>query len=213
MVNLKYAIALLMTINLLFIFVSIMNYFDMQRVITFSNDLSTFTIGAQDMEGSLALLQAQHGTVDCGIMDAAYQSEVTNTNDLMEKMLGYEDANLFGEFYALKDQFLLSNIQLFQVSELEKQYCPSNHADIMYVYSSNPDCPQCQVQGQILDSLRVDCNNTRIFVMDYDANLTSIEIMEREYNVTSAPTLIINGKAYPGIMNESSIKQLVSCGG
>lgn len=211
MVNLKYAIAIVMALSLFFITISIINFMDNQRLIRFTNDLVSFTSETQDLEYSLSLLKPGSDQEFCSIIDSAYTTKITKNNELMTTMLSYERASLFAEFHALKKQFLLSNVQLWRLSQLQREYCYSNHSDILYIYSSNPSCSECIVQGRILDSARAACPNARVFVMDADESLTSLDLIKKKYNVTGAPTLIIDGKAYPRVLRESEIKSLIGC--
>ncbi len=212
MVNLKYAMAVVLMVNLFFITLSVIDYLDMQRLLRFTNDLASFSTDASDLEISVALIRLETpGSEYCGILDSAYQQKINRTNVLMERMLGYERANMFTEFFALKRQFLLSNIQLWQVSQLEHQYCASNHSDVLYIYSSNPSCQECLVQGSILDSVRTTCSNVRTFVMDVDEDMATLDIIKMKYNITSAPSLVIGGRIYNGVLREGEIKGLVSC--
>ncbi len=209
--NLKYAIAIVMSLSLFFITISIINFMDNQRLLRFSNDLASFSSEAQDLEYALLLLKPGQGQEFCSIIDNAYQTKITRNNELMTTMLSYERASLFAEFHALKKQFLLSNLQLWQVSQLQRQYCYSNHTDILYIYSSNPSCSDCIVQGRILDTARSECKNARVFVMDMDESMTSLDIIKKKYGVSSAPSLVIGGKVYPGVMRESDVKGFISC--
>ncbi len=212
MVNLKYAMAAVLTVNLFFITLSVVDYMDLQRLMRFGNDLASFSTGAQDLESSMALLRLEKNNPEyCGIIDSAYQQKIAQTNTLMEKMLGYERANLFAEFYALKSQFLLSNVQLWQVSQMEREFCAATHSDILYIYSSNPNCQECQVQGRIIDGVRSDCKNVRVFVMDIQEGLTSLDIIKKKYNISSAPSLVIDGKTYAGVMDSARVKKEITC--
>ena len=212
MVNLKYAMAAVLTVSLFFIVLSVIDYLDMQRMLRFTNDLASFSTGAQDLESAMTMIQLEKSNPEyCTIVDSAYYQKIGQTNALMEKMLGYERANLFTEFYALKSQFLLSNIQLWQVSQMEREYCYANHSDLLYIYSSKSTCSDCQVQGRIIDSVRADCKNVRVFVMDVEESLTSLDIIKKKYNITSAPELVINGKTHAGVMTEAEIRKAVDC--
>jgi hypothetical protein len=211
MVNLKYAMAAVLTINLFFIILSVVDYMDLQRLLRFSNDLASFSTSAQDLQTSISMISLEKNPEHCSIIDAAYRNEIAQTDALMDKMLGYERANMFAEFFALKRQFLLSNVQLWQVSQAEREYCAVSHSDILYVYSSNPGCQDCQVQGGIIDSVRTSCPNVRVFVMDIEEKLTTLEIIRNRYNISSAPSLVINGNTYDGIMDENAMRREVGC--
>lgn len=212
MVNLKYAMAAIIMVNLFFITLSVIDYMDMQRLLRFTNDMASFSAEATDLESAASLLRAEQGNPEyCEIIDTAYQQKITKTNELMERMLAYERANMFTEFFALKRQFLLSNIQLWQVSQMERQYCNATHSDVLYIYSSDPSCNECQVQGKVLDSVRSSCPNVRAFVMDIKESMATLDMIKMKYNVTSAPTLVIDGKTYGKVLTEGEIKGLVSC--
>src|SRR3989338_1473795 len=130
MVNLKYAISALMALTIFFIMLSIINFLDTQRLMRFTNDVMAFSTETEDLAASMRLLQSEGGNESCAIIDAAYAQKTSTVNGFMEKMLSYERANLFAEFFSLKRQFLISNIGLWQVSKLQKEYCPSSHVDV-----------------------------------------------------------------------------------
>jgi len=212
MVNLKYAMAVMLMVCLFFITLSVIDYMDMQRLLRFTNDLASFSAETADLEGAMALLRAEQPSPEyCAIVDAAYRQKITKTNELMERMLAYERANMFAEFFALKRQFLLANIQLWQVSQMEKQYCASNHTDVLYIYSSDPSCGECQVQGRMLDSVRAKCPDVRMFVMDIKESMATLDMIKMKYNITSAPTLVVGGKTYSKVLTAGEIEGLVSC--
>lgn len=210
--NLKYAMAAILMVNLFFITLSVIDYMDMQRLLRFTNDLSSFSTETADLESAMALLRTQQPSGEyCAIIDSAYRQKITRTNELMERMLSYERANMFAEFFALKRQFLLANVQLWQVSQMEKQYCNATHSDVLYIYSSDPSCSECQVQGKILDGVRAACPNVRTFVMDIKESMATLGMIKLKYNVTSAPTLIVGGKTYGKVLPAEEIMRLVSC--
>jgi len=212
MVNLKYAMAAVLMVSLFFITLSVIDYMDLQRLLRFSNDMASFSTEASDLESAMALIRLEQTSPGyCAIMDSAYGQKINQTNALMERMLAYERANMFSEFFALKRQFLLANIQLWQVSQMEKQYCAANHTDVLYIYSSNPSCQECQVQGKMLDSVRAACPNVRTFVMDADEGMATLDIIKIKYNITSAPSLVIDGRTYGKVLREDEIRKLVSC--
>jgi hypothetical protein len=211
MVNLKYALALLMALNIFLLTISVINFMDLQRLLRFTNDLTSFSSEGQDLEYALAMLKGSQGQEFCAIVDAAYQKKILKNNELMEKMLGYERASMFTEFQALKKQFLIANVQLWQISQMEKEYCPAGHTDVLYIYSSDPGCLECIAQGRILDAVRGRCPSARTFVMDIKEDLSSLEIVKKKYNVTSAPSLVIGGKTYPGVLKEGEIANLLGC--
>jgi len=210
MVKLNYALAILVALNIALIAFSAMNYFDLQRLLRFGNDVSAFGSQVQDVQVSMSMLQESNQSGYCQILDQTYQEKINQTNLLTERMLTYERANLFQEFFALKANFLLSNIQLWQLSRMEKQYCPSPHQDLLYAYSSRQDCYSCQVMGQVIDDVRYTCN-VRVFVMDVEQSLASTDIVKRKYNITSAPVVVVNDKAYAGPMTEAQLRAILNC--
>jgi len=210
MVNAKYAIAALLAVNLFVIAFSAMNYIDTQRLLKFSNDVNSFMIDSQDMETSYQILRDTNDTVYCGLVDRTYNEKTQSINTLQDRMLSYERANLFSEFFVLKKQFLLANINLYRLSTLQKDYCNSRHSDLLYVYSSRQDCYNCKVQGQIIDNVRKSCN-VRVFVLDNEENLASLNIIKKQYGIESAPAVMVDGKLYSGVQTETRLKELLNC--
>lgn len=210
MVNAKYAIAALLAVNLLIIAFASMAYIDTQRLLKFSNDVNSFMIDSQDMETSFQILRDTNDTAYCGLVDRTYNEKTQSINTLQDRMLSYERANLFSEFFVLKKQFLLANVNLWRLSTLQKNYCNSRHSDLLYVYSSRKDCYDCRVQGQIIDSVRKTCN-VRVFVLDTEENLASLSIIKKQYNIENAPAVIVDGKLYNGVQSEAALKELLKC--
>jgi len=209
----KYVLAAIIALNVAIIVFSTVSYFDSQRLIHFNNEIMLFMIDAQDMQNSFLELGDEPDAKFCSLIDAAYTQKIGRNDELAGKMVEYEQANLVQEFNVLKRQFLLSNLQLYRLSQLQKRHCSSSHTDVLFVYSSRLDCYECQVAGNILTDARKGCN-ARVFVTDIEEkeNLVSIADILDSNNITSAPSFIIGDKVIEGVINKGKMREMLNCG-
>ncbi len=112
----------------------------------------------------------------------------------------------------LKKQYFMLEAESYLLSEKVKTLCGSDSVLLINFYS-NKDCPNCKAQGtEVLKARDALEPSTDIKLFSFDGDLGSpvAEAFMSQYNVTAYPTIVINGKAYPGYATSSQLETLIA---
>ena len=92
-----------------------------------------------------------------------------------------------------------------------KHMCNVNYSIILFFYSNEDKyIDKCKKQGYILDYIRKQDNNVRLYAIDVDLELESVNILKERYNITSVPNLVINGKRYDEFVNKTRLLDIIN---
>lgn len=120
---------------------------------------------------------------------------------LGEKLTYAENQNFNkADISSLKQSYFLLEIKDYLLMKKVTEKCGHPQTFILYFYTSDGDCPDCDTMGAVLTELRTRYPNLRVYSFDYDFNLEAVRTMEQIYNVKrNLPALIINGDPYYGL--------------
>jgi Mg/Co/Ni transporter MgtE len=77
---------------------------------------------------------------------------------------------------------------------------------VLFFHTTKTKCPECVVQGQVLDKVREKCRNFRIITVPNDLDIEAVNLIMEQYGVVTAPSLLINNeKLVWGIVSEDDI--------
>jgi len=112
-----------------------------------------------------------------------------------------------GDFDVLKHEYLLSQIRYWLLSKKAREICGGDYVTVLYFYSTEKECPDCEQQAFILTYFKKIFKD-KLLNFALDAHYTSeplIEILKKTYNVQSYPTLVIENKAFNGFTDQKTI--------
>ncbi len=120
---------------------------------------------------------------------------------LGEKLSYAENQNFSKEdLQSLKQSYFLLEIKDYLLMKKVTEKCGQKQTFILYFYSNDGDCPDCDTAGAVLTELRTRYPNLRVYSFDYHFDLEAVRTMENIYNVKNTlPALIINGDPYYGL--------------
>ncbi len=105
----------------------------------------------------------------------------------------------------LKQRYTLLQIKDYLlVQELSKK-CDYTIATVIYFHTS--DCFDCRKQSIVLDRIRQEYNNVRVYWMDASINEPAMETLERLYAIEIYPTLILGSDIYSGFISYEDFSQ------
>lgn len=119
----------------------------------------------------------------------------------------YERANVLGEEYEqLKRNYFASLADLYLTSFENKKNCPNlRQIPVAYFYSQN-DCPQCQIQGEVLTKAAQKCDSVQVFAFPSDSQYSFLKLFVQRYNIGSTPAIVINDSLIlDGIISEERL--------
>jgi hypothetical protein len=112
-----------------------------------------------------------------------------------DNQTGFSDEDLD----SLKRSYFLLEIKDYLLMKRLTDKCNIKPTFILYFYSTNERCEDCEKMGYVLTALRDKYPDLRVYSFDYDFDLGAIETMVSINKVKNQlPALIINGKPYYG---------------
>ncbi|MHB8652010.1 MAG: hypothetical protein ACYC8S_02640 [Minisyncoccota bacterium] len=150
--------------------------------------------------------------------DASFSPELGTLIDklsFMENNLGAENSQVL---QLKKYYFLLESKDYLLVKKLSAK-CGWHPITILYFYSNNGDCADCEKEGYVLTDLRQTYPEIRVYSFDYNLDFSIISTMRTIFKIHGGelPALVLNGKAVYGFTDEQTVintvpelKQLVA---
>lgn len=124
----------------------------------------------------------------------------------MEEKVGSDNP----DFINLKTYYSLLEIKDYLLTKKISEKCKDNTAFILYFYSNQGNCNECQNEGYVLTKLHEMYPEIRIYSFDYDFNIPTIQTLKNIYNIENKlPAMYINGKIVYGFQDIDDIKKLV----
>jgi len=190
-------------------------YFDEQRMAKLEGDLGDVSKDIQETKQLMLYMQVFGGENDtslCPIIGKRMQRQMAKTYELATLMQQYQDANILSNYERVKENYLMANSELFLYSVQEKAICEREDIPtILFFYDDREKCEDCIVQGQILDDVRRECANARVFAFPAQSDLDVVQVLAARYNVTGAPSMVVNEEKMEGVVAGEEIIGKISC--
>ena len=202
----SYVVAFLITALIFATALYASNYFNGQRIAdiqTTENDVSAQILST---ETQFDLLQ-EHSCSDVSETDLA-PSEMTALGselDYLEAQGGNQS-----EITRLKSTYSILEIKDYLAVQQLARKCGLKPVFILYFYSNNGDCQQCETQGEVLTALSENYPALRVYSFDYNLQVGALQTLISIDNVSdSLPALVINGKTYYGFQSMQNIQKIL----
>lgn len=110
----------------------------------------------------------------------------------------------------LKRSYFLLEIKDYLLMKRLTEKCGTETAFILYFYSNERDCPDCERMGFVLTALRDKYPDLRVYSFDYHFDLEAVNTLTSIYKVESnLPALIINNEPYYGFRTVEELEEEV----
>jgi len=131
----------------------------------------------------------------------------------VSKRVSYTEEKLSAEnpeVLRLKRQYTLLQIKDLLLMKKVSQKCGLEPVFILYFYSNESDCSDCERQGYVLTALGENYPKLRIYSFDYHLDLPALKTLLTINNLKGdLPALIVNEKAYYGYQSIDDLKKLI----
>ncbi len=112
---------------------------------------------------------------------------------ITEERLGSDNEEVIN----LKKQYSLLQIKDYLLMQEISEKCALKPVFILYFYSNEGDCPECDTVGHILTYLRETYGALRVYSFDYNLDLGALETLVSINRIESKlPAFVINGTAH-----------------
>ncbi|MCX6769867.1 MAG: hypothetical protein NT051_04280 [Candidatus Micrarchaeota archaeon] len=148
----------------------------------------------------------------CSYASSTAKARATRAYELSEKIRYFEQSNVVNADYErIKEQYYLANAALYVNVQTAAKYCGTGpYTTILFFYKTRQDCPECQAQGAVLDSVVKGNSNVRVFAFPIDTDYEFVNMLARGHNATSAPSIVVNeGNVLSGLHSEDEIRAIL----
>jgi hypothetical protein len=202
----KYFIVLLITVALFGVawFASV--YFNNQKIADIQRAQDQATVDVMSSETQFDLLEEQ----SCQDIGNNYLSQ--EISDLADK-ISYAEQNIDDQtqISLLKQQYTVLEVKDFLLDKQISTRCKTPIASILYFYKTDNSCTDCTRQGYVLDALRQNYPQIRVYSFDAGLDSSTIRALLSIYKIPTdnLPALVINGKTKSGFMSMDTITKVL----
>ncbi len=141
----------------------------------------------------------------------ALSEELNSLAAKLELMEANDSGRKSAELIYLKKYYSLLEIKDFLLLSELKTKCAQKPLSILYFYGNGSDCPACAQTAIVLNALRQQYEDLRVYSFDTTLNLSALNTLKTTYKIDAQnlPALVINDKTYIGFKSIDEIKELI----
>ncbi|MDD5339970.1 MAG: hypothetical protein PHV13_01835 [Candidatus ainarchaeum sp.] len=149
----------------------------------------------------------------CSVLKSQLDDSAQRTYDLYGILEQGKETGIFIGYQDLRNKYFLANMQFYLMLRQYMQTCGNTNLEpILFFYTAYNDCPSCVAQGRVLDSVRAECSNARVYAFPADVqDVTMIKYFTKYYQVGRTPALVINDQRYDDLLTKDRIEALINC--
>src|SRR3989338_2807980 len=123
-----------------------------------------------------------------------------------ENQTGFDDSDID----YLKHSYFLLEVKDYLLMKRLTEKCGIKPTFILYFYSTEDTCEDCERIGYVLTALRNKYPDLRVYSFDYHFDVGAIDTLVSIYKVKSdLPALIINGLSYHGFHSVEELEEKI----
>lgn len=192
------------------------NQIDSSQVSALAKQVEQDSINAESARLSLQFIESLDGTAEkdaaCLALIERTNQQVSQTYALLTALENAKRTISVADVSALRQKYFLSNAGLYLNFKKINSLCGQKSDLALYFYVSETPCPECEVQGRVLDKVRADCPAVKTFAFPTDNQIGLVELFKKTFEVTNAPFIVINeGKIFNGLVSEQELKKALNC--
>lgn len=165
-------------------------------------------------------LQLQYAYIDqlsqeknCDAVSKTFESSVKSLIETSERLENYQrNANINKEeFTILKREYILAQLNYWLLAQRTKKICNRDLVTILYFYSVDKECPDCEEQAFILTYLKNEFKD-KLLIFALDSTYTDepmINMLKDQYGISRYPTLIIENHVFEDFVSKDKIIEVI----
>jgi len=157
-----------------------------------------------------AYIEQLSQTEECDTIPMVYDASLEHLENARIRLENYDkDATINQEeFELLKREYVQAQLRYWLLAQRINQMCKSDFVTVLYFFSTDKECPDCEEQSFLLTYLK-DIYKTKLLVFAIDSNYeaeTMVKLLKNSYNVTTYPTLVTNDKVFKGFTKKDVLQ-------
>lgn len=202
----KYVFTFIITATIFATAIVLSNYFSQKKLAEIRAIQDTIAIDILSSETQFSLLE------ELSCKDVSLNVLSKELGNLEEK-LSYTEKDRGGddpEVQILKRYYSLLQIKDYLLMTKISQKCNEAPISIVYFYSNEGDCPDCEREGYVLTKMRQDYPELRVYAFDYNLDISALQTLISINNVENKlPALLIGENVHYGFQNIEDIELLI----
>lgn len=202
----KYIFSFIITAVIFATAIVLSTYFSNKKLAEIRNIQDTISIDILSSETQFALLE-EYSCRDVGTGTLSDElGELENKLSYTEKARGSDDS----EVQTLKKYYSLLQIKDYLLMNKISEKCKKTPLSIIYFYSTDGSCDDCEKQGYVLTKLRETYPELRIYSFDYNIDVSAVRTMISINKVKNElPAIFIKDKAYYGFQSVEDLEKAI----
>ncbi|MFA5889187.1 MAG: hypothetical protein WCW47_03085 [Candidatus Paceibacterota bacterium] len=202
----KYLFSFIITAIIFATAIYLSNYFSQKKLDEIRNIQDKISIDILSSETQFSLLE-QSLCKDLGTGTLSSElGELENKLTYTENTRGTNDP----EVSTLKRYYSLLEIKDYLLMNKISEKCKKTPLSIIYFYSTNNDCLDCEKEGYVLTKLRETYPELRIYSFDYNLDLSAVKTLISINKIKNElPALIIKEKTYYGFQSIEDLEKII----
>jgi hypothetical protein len=204
----KYIYAFVITAVIFGTAIFLSNYFEQKKIDDIRAIQDKISIEIMSSETQFSLLEESSCT------DLSGQSALSDELNTLEGELvstendrGANDQQV----QTLKQYYSLLEIKDYILMQKISDKCGKPPMTIIYFYSNQNDCSDCEREGYVLTDLREQFPDLRVYSFDYSLDISALKtlISINKVDETKLPAVYIKNKLYYGFQGISDIEKIM----
>ncbi len=202
----KYLFSFLISGAIFVTAVLLSNYFSQKKIDDIRSIQDKIAIDILSSETQFSLLE-ESSCKDVGA--GTLSTELGNLEEKLsytESQRGVSDP----EVLTLKRYYSLLEIKDYLLMNKISEKCKKTPLSIIYFYTTDDKCADCQREGYVLTSLRQTYPDLRVYSFDYDIDVSAVKTLISINKLKdNLPAIIVNDKAYYGFQSIEDVEKAV----
>jgi glutaredoxin len=181
------------------------DYLNRARVTELSTIEDQLSIDTLSLDTQFSLLAA--APCDTAASSTTLTSELSDLGSRLsytESQLGSDNPQVV----RLKEQYSLLEIRDYLITKQLAAECGTKPVTVLYFYSNNNDCSDCDKAGYALSYLRSTYPTLRVYSFDYNLDLGALQTFITVNKVQATfPAFVINGKRSYGFTSLEDLEK------
>ncbi len=199
----KYLIVFLITASIFFTAIYLSNYFGNKKLSQLKTIQDQISIDILSSETQFSLLSE----LSCkNINDSAFSLELGELGNKLE--WSQDNLGATEEVSYLRKYYSLLQIKDYLLAKKVSERCGVKSAFILYFYTSLDNCRECKKQEIVLNSLRAQYPELKVYSFDYSTKLGAVESMLQIYKIkdTALPAVVVDDEVLTGFRSIDELK-------
>lgn len=202
----RYILVFFITLTLFLSSAGLSSFMGSKKVGQIKNMQDKIAIDIMSSETQFQLLQ------EFTCKDVSASTLSSELNSLAEK-ISYSEQNMKKkeDVKELKKYYSLLQIKDYLLMQKIKEKCNVPIVPIFYFYTTSENCSNCVKEAAVLNKLRTDYPEVRVYSFDYNLDLSALKTLLKTFKVedTKLPALYMNDKLYTGFLDEKEILEIL----